>query len=145
MPKICIITASESDKHVLEKCTKVLDKFGVQYEAHVASTHRAPEKVKEIVTTSKAEIFIGMAGLAAALPGSMAAFTMKPVIGVPIESKLNGLDALLSIVQMPPGAPVATVGLDRGDNAAYLAMQILAITDSSLKKKLDEFMKNGRK
>ena len=123
----------------------MLQKFGIEFEEHVASTHRTPKKVEELVTKSNADVFVGIAGLAAALPGSMAAHTMKPVIGVPVGAKMDGMDALLSIVQMPPGVPVATVGVDRGDNAAYLALQILALHDKDLQKKLDEFMKAGRK
>ncbi|MBU7004992.1 MAG: AIR carboxylase family protein, partial [Theionarchaea archaeon] len=105
----------------------ILDQMGEKYEVHVASAHRNPEEVDRIMKTSSADVFIGIAGLAAHLPGVMASKTEKPVIGVPVSAKLGGLDSLLSIVQMPKGVPVATVGIDRADNAALLAVRILSI------------------
>lgn len=135
---IQIIIGSKSDMEVAEKAIKMLRKFDVKYDLKIASAHRTPELVKKIVEESKADVFIGIAGLSAALPGAIAAHTKKPVIGVPVSGKVN-LDSILSIVQMPPGIPVAAVGLDRGDNAALLAVQILALKDEKLAKKLDDF------
>jgi len=129
---------SKSDSRVGDKIIETLEKFGVDYKLDVASAHRTPERVKELVETSDADVFIGVAGLSAALPGVIAAHTIKPVIGVPVSGKVN-LDAILSIVQMPPGIPVAAVGLDRGENAALLAIEILATKDEELAKKLKEY------
>ncbi len=135
---------SKSDMPVAEKAKKILDEFDVDYEINVASAHRTPDVLKELVQTSDADVFIGIAGLAAALPGSIAAHTTKPVIGVPVSGKIN-LDSILSIIQMPPGIPVAAVGLDRGDNAALLAVAILSIKDEKLMKKLGDYRENMRK
>lgn len=118
-----------------QKCADVLKEFNVSYKVFVASAHRSPVRVEEIVKSSGADVFIAMAGVSAALPGAVAALTTKPVIGVPVSGKVN-LDAILSIVQLPPGVPSACVGLDRGDNAALLAVQILAIGDKGLADKL---------
>ena len=120
---------------VADKAKKILDGFSVNYDIKVASAHRTPDYLKELVEKSDADLFIGVAGLSAALPGSIAAHTIKPVIGVPVSGKVN-FDAILSIVQMPPGIPVGAVGLDRGDNAALLAVEILAINDKKLSKEL---------
>lgn len=111
----------------------------------MASAHRTPELVEEIVKNSKSKVFIAIAGLAAHLPGVVAAMTTKPVIAVPVESKLDGLDALLSAVQMPPGIPAACVGIDRGENAAILAAEMLSISDERIEKKLAEFRENQKK
>jgi len=138
--KVHIILGSKSDMPVVEKTQKLLDDFKVDYEITIASAHRTPEYVQKIVTQSKADLFIGVAGLAAALPGTIAAHTTKPVIGVPVSGKVN-LDSILSIIQMPPGVPVAAVGLDRGDNAALLAIEILAVSNKTLKKKLEDYRK----
>ena len=138
--KIQIILGSKSDLSVAEKAEKILKEFSIKYDIKVASAHRTPDFLKELVEKSDADVFIGIAGLSAALPGSIAAHTTKPVIGVPVSGKVN-LDAVLSIVQMPPGIPVAAVGLDRGDNAALLAIQILSVKD----KKLADEMKKYRK
>jgi len=135
---------SESDLKIAEKGTSILKDFGVDFEVRVASAHRTPDLVEEIVKNSDAKVFIAIAGLAAHLPGVVASLTTKPVIAVPVESKLDGMDALLSCVQMPPGIPTATVGVDRGDNAALLALEILAISNEELSKKLDEFRKKQR-
>ncbi len=137
--KITVILGSSSDSPIAEKCTKILNELDIKHEIRVASAHRAPEFVKEIVETSNADVFIAIAGLAAALPGVVASHTIKPVIGVPVKSKLDGMDALLSIVQMPPGIPVATVGIDRGDNAAILASEILALNDSNISNKMKKY------
>ncbi|RLF38524.1 MAG: 5-(carboxyamino)imidazole ribonucleotide mutase [Thermoplasmata archaeon] len=142
--KVHIIMGSKSDKHVADKAIEILEKFGVDYKVDVASAHRTPDKVREIVTNSDADVFIGIAGLSASLPGAIASYTHKPVIGVPVSGKLN-LDAILSIVQMPPGIPVAAVGLDRGDNAALLAVEILALNSKDLLRKLEEYREEMRK
>ena len=136
---------SESDVKIAEKAVNVLKEFGVELEVRVASAHRTPELVEEIVKNSKADVFIAIAGLAAHLPGVIASLTTKPVIAVPVDAKLNGLDALLSSVQMPPGVPVATVGVDRGENAAILALEILALKDENIAKKLAEYREKMKK
>ncbi len=130
---------SESDLKIAEKAINVLKEFNVKYEVRVASAHRTPELIEEIVKNPEIEVFIAIAGLAAHLPGVIASLTLKPVIAVPVDVKLCGLDALLSSVQMPPGVPVATVGVDRGENAAILALQILALKDKELYNKLLEY------
>tara|TARA_B100001564_G_scaffold50005_1_gene37003 strand:+ start:1408 stop:1851 length:444 start_codon:yes stop_codon:yes gene_type:complete len=114
---------------VAEKCTKILKQFDVNYQLRVASAHRSPKFVEQIIHDAEQDgckVFIAMAGLAAALPGAVAALTTKPVIGVPCGGRVP-FDSLLSIVQLPPGVPAATVGVDRGDNAGYLAVQMLAL------------------
>ncbi len=123
---------------VAEKAITILRKFGIGFDIAVASAHRTPARVEELVKGSDADVFIAIAGLSAALPGSIAAFTVKPVIGVPVSGTLS-LDALLSVVQLPPGIPVAAVGLDRGDNAAILAAEILAVTDEGVRKALLDY------
>lgn len=123
---ILIIAGSKSDEHIVNKVKKVFDENKVEYEVQFASAHREPERVAELAKKDY-DVFIAIAGLAAALPGVVAAHTKKPVIGVPVSSKLDGLDALLSIVQMPKGVPVACVGIDNGENAAYLAMRIMGV------------------
>lgn len=138
--KIQIILGSKSDKSVADKAKNILDGFSVEYDITIASAHRTPEYLKELVEKNDADVFIGFAGLSAALPGVIAAHTIKPVIGVPVSGKVN-FDAILSIVQMPPGIPVGAVGLDRGDNAALLAVEILAIKDKKLSKELDDYRK----
>lgn len=125
MVTISILIGSESDRHIADRTVMVLDNAGIHNEVRVISAHRNPQELEEFVQKSDAEIFIAIAGLSAALPGVIASRTKKPVIGVPVSSKLGGLDALLSIVQMPKGVPVACVGIDSGENAAYLAMRII--------------------
>lgn len=125
---VSVIAGSSSDKEVYEKAEKVLNQKKIPYELKILSAHRNPDELDEYVQNCDALVFIAVAGLAAALPGVIASKTKKPVIGVPVNAKLGGLDALLSIVQMPPRVPVACVGIDRGDNAAYLAIQILKLT-----------------
>ncbi|MBN2151322.1 MAG: 5-(carboxyamino)imidazole ribonucleotide mutase [Candidatus Lokiarchaeota archaeon] len=129
MPSILvsIIMGSESDKDVAVKAEDALKERGVAFEARVISAHRQPEELARYVKGSLAKVFICIAGLAAALPGVVASLTDKPVIGVPCSGNrsLGGIDALFSIVQMPPGVPVAAVGIDNGKNAAMLAMRIL--------------------
>ena len=141
--KIQIIMGSSSDMPVVEKAKTIFEKFGVDYNINVASAHRTPEVLKKLVEKSNADVFIGIAGLSAALPGIIAAHTIKPVIGVPVSGKVN-LDAILSIIQMPPGIPVGAVGLDRGENAALLAVEILAVNDKKLTKKLENYRKKMR-
>jgi 5-(carboxyamino)imidazole ribonucleotide mutase len=141
--KIQIIMGSSSDMPVAEKAKVIFEEFGVEYDIKVASAHRTPDVLKNLVEKSDADLFIGIAGLSAALPGTIAAHTIKPVIGVPVSGKVN-LDAILSIVQMPPGIPVGAVGLDRGENAALLAIEILAVSDKKLSKKLEQYRKKMR-
>jgi len=136
-----IILGSKSDLEVGEKAVKILEELDIDYQMTVSSAHRTPERTKELC--EGAEVFITVAGLAAALPGVVAAHTIKPVIGVPVSGRMN-LDSLLSIVQMPPGVPVATVGMNRGDNAALLAAEILARTDEEIKKNLEEYRENRK-
>jgi len=124
MEDILIIAGSASDMPIIEKIEQILKDYDVSYSVEIASAHRNPEKVSEL-SQRDVKVFIAVAGLAAALPGVIASQTKKPVIGVPIDSALGGLDALLSIVQMPKGVPVACVGINNGQNAAYLALRIL--------------------
>ncbi|MFC2153973.1 5-(carboxyamino)imidazole ribonucleotide mutase [Candidatus Altiarchaeota archaeon] len=124
---VLIIAGSKSDEKIVEKSEKVLKEANVSYEMEYCSFHRQPKKLEELVGKSTAKIYICIAGLSAALPGAVAALTDKPVIGVPVSAKLDGLDALLSIAQMPKGVPVACVGIDNGENAAHLALRILNI------------------
>ena len=125
MTDIAVISGSKSDQAVVDKIIARLEENGASYEHKVLSAHRNPKELEEYIENTKAMVFIGVAGLSAALPGYIASRTKKPVIGVPVSSKLGGLDALLSIVQMPPGVPVACVGIDGGENAALLALRIL--------------------
>ena len=123
--KVAVIVGSKRDLPVAEKALKVLEEHDVEYEVRVLSAHRNPKELEEYIAKSDASVFIAMAGLAAHLPGYIASRTNKPVIGVPLNVALGGLDSLLSIVQMPRGVPVATVGIDNAVNAAYLAIRIL--------------------
>lgn len=125
MVTIAILIGSESDRHIADRTAKVLDATGIDYDVQVISAHRDPKELEEYILRSDACVFIAIAGLSAALPGVIASRTKKPVIGVPVSSKLGGLDALLSIAQMPKGVPVACVGIDNGENAAYLALRII--------------------
>lgn len=136
--QVLILMGSKSDLPVAEKAADVLKRFGLDYSVAVASAHRTPDRVAELVRSSGADVFIAIAGMSAALPGVVASLTSAPVIGVPVSGKMN-LDALLSVVQMPPGIPVASVGLDRGDNAGLLAAQIIAVGNKDIKKKLAEY------
>ena len=138
--KIQIILGSNSDMPVAEKAEKILKEFSVVYDIKIASAHRTPDFLQELVEKSDADVFVGVAGLSAALPGTIAAYTIKPVIGVPVSGKVN-FDSILSIVQMPPGIPVAAVGLDRGDNAALLAIQILSVKDKKLRDEIKRYRK----
>ena len=125
MTLVSIIAGSTSDKEVYEKAENVLKENEITYELQIISAHRDPDKLDDYLKSCQSLVYIAVAGLSAALPGVIASKTDKPVIGVPVSSKLGGLDALLSIVQMPPRIPVACVGIDRGENAAYLAIRIL--------------------
>jgi 5-(carboxyamino)imidazole ribonucleotide mutase len=140
--KVTVVMGSKSDEPVGKKATGLLETLGIPYEVVYASAHRTPEKVRELAE-GDTDVFIAIAGLAAALPGSIAAHTTKPVIGVPVSGTVN-LDAILSIVQMPPGIPVAAVGLDRGDNAAILAAEMLALADADLRQRLDDHRRQMR-
>ncbi|MEM0498589.1 MAG: 5-(carboxyamino)imidazole ribonucleotide mutase [Methanothrix sp.] len=125
MPDVSIISGSKSDQHVVDRILRVLEESGVSYEHRVISAHRNPRELDQYIESSDARVFIAVAGMSAALPGAVAARTERPVIGVPVSGKLLGIDALLSIVQMPPGVPVACVGIDAGENAALLALRML--------------------
>src|SRR3972149_4830317 len=140
MPDVLLVLASKSDKEIGDKARDMLRQFGVSHEVRIASAHRTPGQLKEIVEHTAAKVIIAVAGLSAALPGAIAAHTTRPVLGVPVSGKIS-LDALLSVVPMPPGVPVAAGGLDRGGNAALLAVQILALSDPELAKKLHEHRK----
>ncbi|OAQ21034.1 phosphoribosylamine--glycine ligase [Thermosulfurimonas dismutans] len=144
-PLVGILVGSKSDLPAVEKAQKVLEEFGVPYEVEVASAHRSPEKVRRYAETAEErglKIIIAGAGLAAHLPGVVAAHTTLPVIGVPVAAgPLNGMDALLSIVQMPKGVPVATVGIGNMENAALLAVTILSLSDEKLRAKLKDYRK----
>jgi len=131
-----VILGSERDKPIAEKSVDILKKLGITYEVKVLSAHRSPDELERYVKESKAKVFIGIAGLSAQLPGFIASRTTKPVIGVPVDVKLGGLDALLSMMQMPRGTPVATVGVDSGENAGWLAGRILALKNRRLQEKL---------
>ncbi len=145
-PKVGIIIGSQSDLSVIEKATNQLIDLGIEYELEIASAHRTPRQVEEFARSAdkKFDVIIAGAGMAAALPGVVAAHTHLPVIGLPISSKaLQGHDALFSIVQMPPGVPVACVAIDGAKNAAILAAQILSLKYPALKAKLKK-LKGGR-
>ncbi len=136
--KVAVLVGSKSDLEQAEKVRARLTEFGVPCDVHVASAHRTPEKVDRLASDPETEVFVAMAGLSAALPGAVAARTLRPVIGVPLHRGL-GLDSLLSVVQMPPGIPVAAVGLDAAENAALLAVEILALAHPELAGRLREY------
>lgn len=125
---VAIVLGSESDNHIAEKTIKILEKFNIPYEKKVLSAHRNPKELSKYIDSSKAIVFIAIAGLSAQLPGFIASRTSRPVIGVPVNVKLEGLDALLATMQMPKQVPVATVGIDNGENAAFLAIRILSLS-----------------
>ncbi|MBI2597202.1 5-(carboxyamino)imidazole ribonucleotide mutase [Candidatus Daviesbacteria bacterium] len=149
MTRVLIISASESDLIVMREAAKVLDEFGVEYELTISSAHRSPDRSVKLVKNfygSDGKVIICGAGLAAHLAGVVAAHFPLPVIGVPLKNKgglegLEGLDALLSTMQMPSGIPVATVGIDNAKNAGILAVQILATSDKNLERKLVDYKK----
>jgi phosphoribosylaminoimidazole carboxylase PurE protein len=148
---VLILMGSPSDESTMEDAAKILQKFGIPFQMSVASAHRTPDKVRTLVEEADkigCKVFIAGAGWAAHLAGVVASLTVRPVIGVPIPSSpLNGLDSLLSTVQMPGGIPVATVALGNGgaQNAALLAISILALSDDSLRMKLEEYRKEMTK
>ena len=144
-PKVSIIMGSTSDLGVMESAAKVLDEFEIPFEINALSAHRTPEAVETFAKGAKTrgiQVIIAAAGMAAHLPGVIAAMTTLPVIGVPINASLNGWDSLLAIVQMPPGIPVATVAVNGAQNAGILAVQIMALGDQQLAKKLEIFKEN---
>lgn len=136
--KIAIVVGSDTDTELAERAAKILEELEIPYEVKVLSAHRQPKELEAYIGECGAEVFIAIAGLAAHLPGFIASRTLKPVVGVPRDVRLGGLDALLSIVQMPRGIPVATVGIDNAENAAWLAARILALKDSQVLAKLVE-------
>ena len=138
-PLVSIIMGSTSDLPIMEKACQLLNELQVPFEVNALSAHRTPEAVEEFACGAKErglKVIIAAAGMAAALPGVIAASTTLPVIGVPIKGMLDGLDAMLSIIQMPPGIPVATVGVNAAQNAAILAVEMLALTDESVAQRL---------
>ncbi|MCL2651202.1 MAG: 5-(carboxyamino)imidazole ribonucleotide mutase [Candidatus Azobacteroides sp.] len=138
-PVVSIIMGSTSDLPIMEKAAKIFDEFEIPFEMQALSAHRTPQEVEHFAKNARAagiEVIIAAAGMAAHLPGVIASMTTLPVIGVPINASLDGLDALLAIVQMPPGIPVATVGINASMNAAILAAQILAVKDERIREKL---------
>lgn len=147
MPKVAILMGSKSDSPAMEKAAGVLDDFSIEYDLEVISAHRTPEKMVEFVRGAAERgvcVFICGAGLSAALPGAVAAHTDLPVIGVPLDAALDGLDSLLSIAQMPPGVPVACVGVNNARNAAYLAISILALHDEAIAESWAAFREQQR-
>ncbi len=144
-PRVSIIMGSTSDLPVMKKTADLLDSFDVPFEIQALSAHRTPEEVEQFAKNAKSrgvEVIVAAAGMAAHLGGVIASMTTLPVIGVPIKSTLEGLDSLLSIVQMPPGIPVATVGINGSLNAGILAVQILATADKELAEKLVDYKTN---
>lgn len=141
-PIVSIIMGSTSDLPVMEKAAKLLDEMQIPFEMNALSAHRTPAEVEEFAAQAEErglKVIIAAAGMAAALPGVIAANTTLPVIGVPIKGMLDGLDALLSIVQMPPGIPVATVGVNGALNAAILAVQMIALSDEAVAERLKTY------
>jgi phosphoribosylaminoimidazole carboxylase PurE protein len=151
MRKVAVLLGSKSDEQVMAGCTDYLAKFGIPHDLRISSAHRQPDETAAFVKKAEADgyaVIIAAAGMAAHLAGFAAAHTTLPVIGVPLEgSALNGVDALYSTVQMPPGIPVATVAIGSAGakNAAVLAAEILALNDDGLRRKLAEFRSNGAK
>lgn len=140
--RVSIIMGSTSDLPVMEKAATVLNDFKVPFEINALSAHRTPDEVEKFAKSAQEngiEVIIAGAGMAAHLPGVIAAMTSLPVIGVPIKASLDGMDALLAIVQMPPGIPVATVAINGAQNAGILALQFLAVGDERIRKELQDF------
>lgn len=148
MKKVGIIMGSDSDLPIIQKCTDMLDSLEIPYTVHVFSAHRTPEEVASFTKSAKANgygVIIAAAGMAAHLAGAVAANTILPVIGIPCKSSvLDGMDALLSTVQMPTGIPVATVAINGGGNAAILAAQVLALSDESLSQRLEKMREDNK-
>jgi 5-(carboxyamino)imidazole ribonucleotide mutase len=126
-PAVSIVIGSKSDMEIAQRAEQVLDSLGVPYETRILSAHRDHKELDDYIASCKAKVFIAIAGLAAHLPGYVASRTQRPVIGVPVNKALGGLDSLLSIVQMPRGVPVCSVGIDGAENAAHLAKRILDV------------------
>ena len=147
-PIIAIVMGSDSDLSVMQDAAKVLDEFKIPYELTVVSAHRTPDRLfqyAKLLSQKGIKVVIAGAGGAAHAPGMIAALTSLPVIGVPVKAKaLEGLDSLLSIVQVPPGIPVATVGINAAKNAGILAAQIIGVSDKAIQKKVDEYKENLR-
>ena len=146
--QVSIIMGSTSDLAIMEKAAKVLDEFQIPFEMNALSAHRTPQAVEEFAKNAEkrgVKVIIAAAGMAAHLGGVIASMTTLPVIGVPIKSSLEGMDALLAIVQMPPGIPVATVGVNGSMNAGILAVQIIALQDERVNKQLKEYKENLKK
>ena len=144
MKKVGIVMGSTSDLPVVQKAADILKEFGVSYEMHVYSAHRTPVEARDFAVSAREKgfgVIIAAAGMAAHLAGAMAAGTTLPVIGLPLKSSFDGMDALLATVQMPSGIPVATVAVDGAKNAAYLAVEILALSEPELTDKLEAFRK----
>ncbi len=147
-PKVSIIMGSTSDMPVMEGAAKILNDFGIPFEIQALSAHRTPEEVEKFAKGAAdrgIKVIIAGAGMAAHLPGVIASMTTLPVIGVPIKASLEGLDSLLSILQMPSGVPVATVGINAAQNAGILAAQILANGDPAISEELRKFKENLKK
>lgn len=147
-PRVSIIMGSTSDLPVMEKAAALLDQFDIPFEINALSAHRTPKEVEEFATKAAdrgIQVIIAAAGMAAHLPGVIASMTTLPVIGVPIKASLDGMDALLAIVQMPPGIPVATVGINGALNAAILAVQMMSAGDPALKIKLADYKEDLKK
>ncbi|MFA7411498.1 MAG: 5-(carboxyamino)imidazole ribonucleotide mutase [Tissierellaceae bacterium] len=147
--KVSIVMGSESDKHIGDKLAGILDEFGVEYEIRIISAHRTPHKAMEFAENAEKngiEVIVAIAGKAAHLAGVLAAISPLPVIGIPVKSStLDGLDSLLSVVQMPRGVPVATVAIDGGENGGLLAVQILSVKYPELREKFKEYKKEMSK
>ncbi len=147
-PVVSIIMGSTSDLPVMEKAAKLFDELEIPFEINALSAHRTPKEVEEFATNAQArgiKVIIAAAGMAAHLPGVIASMTTLPVIGVPIDASLDGMDALLAIVQMPPGIPVATVGINGAVNAGILAVQILSTDNNEIKTKLADYKESLKK
>ena len=147
-PVVSIIMGSASDLPVMEKTAEILDSFKIPFEINALSAHRTPEEVGEFARNAAArgiKVIIAAAGMAAHLPGVIASMTPLPVIGVPIKASLDGLDALLAIVQMPPGIPVATVGINAAQNAGILASQIIAAGDTTAMNEIIKYKESLKK
>ncbi len=144
-PKVSIIMGSTSDLGVMEAAAKIMDEFEIPFEINALSAHRTPEEVEKFAKGAKArgiKVIIAGAGMAAHLPGVIAAMTPLPVIGVPIRASLDGMDALLAIAQMPPGIPVATVAINGAQNAGILAVQMISLGDAEMAEKMVKFKEN---
>ena len=147
-PIVSIIMGSTSDLPIMEKAAKLLNDFRIPFEINALSAHRTPEKVENFAKNAQSrgiKVIIAAAGMAAHLPGVISSMTTLPVIGVPIKASLDGMDALLAIVQMPPGIPVATVGINAAQNAGILAVQILATDNVALQQQLADFKEDLKK